>query len=289
LSEQLQLRRGTGSQVASFTGAAGEVVFDTTNNRIVANDGTTVGGNPAAKLAEVITNTRTPISDAAYTVLITDRTVAYATLTAARVVTLPASSAYPTGTQLLIVDESGNCGVTKTLTVNAAGSDHIDGATSAIVNQAYGYIELESNAAGAWTITGQGFMPALANLAAAPKGGSIQFGVIEVLLSGLTGASVTASAAVPTNCIVYAVGAFVVTTITGATSYSVGWNGPGGSSSTFGSGLSLLAGSNNAGLIGPVANYTPAANLTVTAAGPNFTGGAVRLSIHYMLCNPSAA
>ena len=34
MSEQLQLRRGTASQVVAFTGAAGEVVFDTTNNRI---------------------------------------------------------------------------------------------------------------------------------------------------------------------------------------------------------------------------------------------------------------
>ena len=95
MSEQLQLRRGTGSQVASFLGAQGEVVFDTTNNRIVANDGVTVGGNPAAKLAEVITNTRTAVSDASYTVLATDRTVAYTALTAARAVALPASSAYP--------------------------------------------------------------------------------------------------------------------------------------------------------------------------------------------------
>ena len=62
MSEQLQLRRGTASQVNSFTGAAGEVVFDTTNNRIVANDGITVGGYPIPKLSEVQTNSRTAIS-----------------------------------------------------------------------------------------------------------------------------------------------------------------------------------------------------------------------------------
>src|SRR5580658_1789788 len=93
---QVQLRRGTGAQVAAFTGAQGEVVVDTTNNRAIVNDGATVGGWPAAKLAEVITNTRTAVSDAAYSALATDRSIAYTALTAARVVTLPASSAYPT-------------------------------------------------------------------------------------------------------------------------------------------------------------------------------------------------
>ena len=73
MSEQLQLRRGTVSQVAAFTGAAGEVVGDMTNNRIVLNDGVTVGGAPHAKLSEVITNTRTAVSDVAYTALVTDR------------------------------------------------------------------------------------------------------------------------------------------------------------------------------------------------------------------------
>ena len=53
MSEQLQLRRGTASQVAAFTGAAGETVIDTTNNRLVVNDGATAGGFPAARLSEV--------------------------------------------------------------------------------------------------------------------------------------------------------------------------------------------------------------------------------------------
>lgn len=186
MSEQLQLRRGTSSQVAANTPVAGEPWVDTTNNRICIGDGSTAGGWPAAKLSEV-----------------------------------------------------------------GAGSN-------------------------------------LATAAVAANGASIQLGVIETLASSLSGATVTISSIVPANCIVFAVGARVTTTITGATSYSVGWNGPGGTTSTFGSGLSLPAGSTNNGLIGPVANYT-AANLTLTAAGSNFTGGAVRLSIHYMLCAPSAS
>jgi hypothetical protein len=284
LSEQLQLRRGTGSQVASFTGAAGEVVFDTTNNRLIANDGVTVGGNPAAKLSEVITNSRSAVSDATYSVLATDRMVAYIALTAARVVTLPASSAYPTGTRLLIVDETGNCSATKTLTITPNGTDAIDGAASAVVNQAFGFIGIESNGAGAWTVIDQGFMPALESIAAAPHGANIQIGVLEILVT-LSGSSTNASLQIPANCIVLAIGAHVTTAVTGAVSYEVG---VAGNLSQFGSALSTAAGSSNFGLIGPTAFYT-ATTLTITSAGGSFTGGQLRLSISYLLANPSAA
>ncbi len=284
MSEQLQLRRGTSTQVAAFTGAQGETVMDTTNNRLVVNDGSTVGGWPAAKLAEVLTNGRTKISDAAYTALVTDRTVAYSTLTAARVVTLPSASSYPTGTRLLFVDETGNCSATKTLTITATGTDAINGAASVIVNEAYGFIGIESNGVGAWTVVDQGFMPALANLAAAAHGANVQIGLLETLVA-LSGASTNASVQIPANCIVLAVGARVVTAITGASSYEVGVSG---NLSQFGLGLSLAAGSTNYGLIGPTAFYA-ATTLTITATAGAFSGGQVRLSIAYMLANPSAA
>lgn len=51
---QVQYRRGTASQVTAFTGAQGELVIDTTNNRVVVQDGATAGGWPAAKLSEVV-------------------------------------------------------------------------------------------------------------------------------------------------------------------------------------------------------------------------------------------
>jgi hypothetical protein len=284
LSEQLQLRRGAASQVAAFTGAQGETVMDTTNNRLVVSDGSTAGGWPAAKLVEVITNGRTPVSDAAYSALATDRMIAYTALSAARVVSLPPASAYPTGTRLLIVDETGNCSTTKTLTINPNGSDVIDGATSAVVNVAYGFIGVESNQSGEWTTVDQGFMPALANIAAAAHGANLQIGMLETLVT-LSGGSTNASVQIPVNCIVLAVGARVVTAITGATSYEVGVSG---NLSQFGSGLSISAGSTNYGLIGPTAFYS-ATTLTITATGGSFSGGQVRLSIAYMLANPSAA
>ena len=77
MSEQLQLRRGAASQVTSGTPAQGEPWVDTTNNRICIGDGSTAGGWPAAKLAEVVTNTRTTVSDANYSAQTTDRMIAY--------------------------------------------------------------------------------------------------------------------------------------------------------------------------------------------------------------------
>jgi hypothetical protein len=280
LSEQLQLRRGTASQVAAFTGQQGETVMDTTNNRLVLNDGATAGGWAAAKLAEVITNTRTAVSDAAYSALTTDRLIAYTALTASRVVSLPTSASYPTGTRLLIIDESGACSATKTITVTPNGTDTIEGAnSSAVLAMAYGFIGFESNGAGAWVITDQ------FALASAPNGANIQAFVAETLISGMSGGSVTASNFIPANCIVFAVGARVTTTITGAISFEVGVTG---TLAQFGSGIGLTAGTTNYGLIGPTAFYA-ATPVILTAAGGNFTAGAVRLSVHYLLANPSTS
>jgi hypothetical protein len=50
----------------------------------------------------------------------------------------------------------------------------------------------------------------------------------------------------------------------------------------------VSAGSSNYGLIGPTAFYV-STNLIVTATSGSFTGGQVRLSICYVLCNPSQA
>jgi hypothetical protein len=101
----------------------------------------------------------------------------------------------------------------------------------------------------------------------------------------LSGASVTASVPIPTDCIVLAVGARVTTAITGATSYEVGVSG---NLSQFGSALATAAGSSNFGLIGPTAFYNNT-SLIITAAGGSFTAGQVRLSISILLANPSAA
>jgi Major tropism determinant N-terminal domain len=281
LSEQLQLRRGAASQVAAFTGAQGEAVVDTTNNRLVVQDGATVGGFAAAKLSEVITNARTAISDAAYAVQTTDRLVAYSALTAARAVTLPAAAAYPTGTALRIVDESGNCSAANTLTIGRAGADTIEGQTSATIATAYGFIELESNGSNQWTLLAQNAPGASATVVQGPSGSSIKYAILEQLLT-LSGSSTTSTIQIPTGAVVFAVGSRTVTAVTGAPSYGVGVTG---NTTQFGGSLGVSAGSSNIGVIGPTAYYSPT-NIVVTATSGSFTAGQVRIAIQYALLTP---
>jgi len=50
MATQLQIRRGTNSQVAAFTGAEGEIVVNTTNDSVHVNDGSTAGGFEMARV-----------------------------------------------------------------------------------------------------------------------------------------------------------------------------------------------------------------------------------------------
>jgi hypothetical protein len=169
-------------------------VVDTTYNRIVVNDNQTAGGWPAAL------ETRTPVGDANYMVALTDRIVAYTAITAPRQVTLPPSVSpstpsllgYPIGARLLVVDESGNCSPSNTITVVPSGTDKIDGQTSFVVNSSYGYVGLESNGAGAWTV-----INSKSTAAQSPHGASIQFFVMEFLQTITSGAGVTCGTQLP--------------------------------------------------------------------------------------------
>ncbi len=55
MSVQVKRRRDTAANIAGFTPAQGELIVDTTNNRVIVGDGVTAGGFPAAKLSEVLT------------------------------------------------------------------------------------------------------------------------------------------------------------------------------------------------------------------------------------------
>lgn len=100
----------------------------------------------------VSTGSRTPVSDAAYSALPTDRNIAYTTLTASRIVSLPSAASYPTGVMLWVFDETGNASNSKSITLSRNGSDTIDGGTSTAITGPYGIIGLESNGSNAWTI-----------------------------------------------------------------------------------------------------------------------------------------
>lgn len=54
MSVQVKRRRDTAANVAAYTGAQGELIVDTTNNRVTVHDGATAGGFAAARLSEVL-------------------------------------------------------------------------------------------------------------------------------------------------------------------------------------------------------------------------------------------
>ena len=53
MATAIQRRRGTATQHGSFTGLAGEITIDTTNNTVVVHDGSTAGGHRLAKYTEI--------------------------------------------------------------------------------------------------------------------------------------------------------------------------------------------------------------------------------------------
>ena len=56
MARQLQLRRGDAAENNSFTGASGEITFDTTNNRLRVHNGNQAGGFQIPRYNEVVHN-----------------------------------------------------------------------------------------------------------------------------------------------------------------------------------------------------------------------------------------
>lgn len=90
-------------------------------------------------LATPVAATRTGVSDTNHTVTDGDTIVAYRTLTANRIVTLPAAS--NPGRQLIIKDETGDCAGSKTITVQGT----IDGSISTVLQAPFAHIILYDN------------------------------------------------------------------------------------------------------------------------------------------------
>lgn len=74
-----------------------------------------------------------------YTVVAADYIVAYTTLSASRVVTVPGSQR--AGRIIVIKDETGTCSPSTTITVSGT----IDGQSSVVLNSAYAVLRLYSN------------------------------------------------------------------------------------------------------------------------------------------------
>ncbi len=117
MATQLQIRRGTNSQVAAFTGAEGEIVVNTTNDSVHVNDGSTAGG---FEMARADLNN---VSDTSLNAALTGNTVSALTITT---LTLGSTAITATGTELNLLD-----GVTAT----TAELNYVDGVTSAIQTQ----------------------------------------------------------------------------------------------------------------------------------------------------------
>jgi hypothetical protein len=126
-----------------------------------ADTGYAFRSNNLSDLASVTTartnlkvDQRTAVADLAYTVLSTDYLVAYTSLTAARVVTLPAASSFAAGRRLVLYDESGLVSASLTVSLAPNGADKINGAntTQVALNSAFGRVEMESNGSTGWVI-----------------------------------------------------------------------------------------------------------------------------------------
>lgn len=116
-----------------------------------------------------------------------------------------------------------------------------------------------------------------------PHGGSISYGCQEELLTGLSGATKVSTIAFPNPCLILGVSCRVTTAITGATSFNVGRTG--GTANEFGN-VAIALNTTNAGILGTPNSQSSSVTVTLTAVGSNFTAGAVRIQLNYILLNP---
>lgn len=125
------------------TNSNGIIIGDTTHTTILLGgiDFSNLGGARFRSVADANANaTRT------------DGTIAYSSISAARVVNLPLANAVPAGFRLLVVDQSGSASGVNTITLTRAGADTVNAGTTTAINLAYGCRELISDGVSKWTI-----------------------------------------------------------------------------------------------------------------------------------------
>lgn len=123
---------------------------------------------------------------------------------------------------------------------------------------------------------GQGWV---SPLAATRNRAAIEAHVVEEDVP-LSGDYTQTQCVIPARAIVFAVSTRTLTAVTGASSYDCGVPGE---RSKFGGMLGIGRGSSNEGVIGPTAYYSPTP-VRLSANGGAFSGGLVRVAIHYFLC-----
>lgn len=110
------------------------------------------------------------------------------------------------------------------------------------------------------------------------NGQSTQFGQATTTLSTPSGTTATATNLIPANSLVLGVTCRVITAITGATSFNIG---DGTTANKFGNAVGISLGTTSQNILVPSV-YAAATSVVLTRNGSNFTGGQVRLTVHYM-------
>ncbi len=118
-------------------------------------------------------------------------------------------------------------------------------------------------------------------LSSTPHGAETLHRILEEEVT-VSGESSVTTIVIPSRSVVYSVSTRTTAAITGASAYDCGIEGE---TKKFGGSLGITAGSTNVGVIGPTAFYAPTP-VWLTAVGGSFTGGKVRVAIHYFM--PSA-
>jgi hypothetical protein len=110
----------------------------------------------------------------------------------------------------------------------------------------------------------------------------VSIATARAVLSGLSGASVTATALIPAGAVVMGVTAKVLTAITGATSWQLGTAADPDRFAATG-GIALGSTTQNSDWTSNAIECFPSgANLILTANGSNFTGGSIQISVQFL-------
>jgi hypothetical protein len=110
----------------------------------------------------------------------------------------------------------------------------------------------------------------------------VSIATARAVLSGLSGASVTATSLIPAGAVVVGVTAKVLTAVTGATSWQLGTAADPDRFAAAG-GIALGSTTQNSDwTAGGIECFPAATNLILTANGSNFTAGSIQISVQYL-------
>jgi hypothetical protein len=128
---------------------------NTAAGRALLNDSTVLSQRISLNIDQL-----TIVSDGNASITNATEAICLSAITAPRTFTLNASSTFNSGQTIYIFDKSGLVSATLTLTIAVTGSDTINGASSYIINTAYGFAILIQDGAGKWIIVSSSKVPA---------------------------------------------------------------------------------------------------------------------------------